>query len=225
MCSHFESVASHRVLTNHFKVTESAPHSSESIKTDVWPGYATWMIRRQSQPTRVAEAAVFGLIPTWAKDRQISRYTYNARAETVMAKPSFRDAWAKHQHCIVPASAIYEPDWRSGKALAGRIEAIDQSPMALAGLWSEWRDDQGQVLLSFSLLTISAATHPLMKNFHRPQDEKRMVVILPNDRHDAWLNAHGDERLALLQPYPAELLHSHTQAQDAPPQPSLFAEP
>lgn len=65
------------------------------------------------------------MIPHWATDANIGRQTYNARSETVASKPSFRDAWRKGQHCTIPADAIFEPDWRSGKAVPARIVRAD----------------------------------------------------------------------------------------------------
>jgi putative SOS response-associated peptidase YedK len=38
-----------------------------------------------------------------------------------------------------------------------------------------------------SMLTVNADDHPLMRNFHRPEDEKRMVVILEEADFDVWL--------------------------------------
>ena len=40
---------------------------------------------------------------------------------------------------IVLAAAFFEPDWRSGKAVATRIRRADGPPMVLAGLWSSWK--------------------------------------------------------------------------------------
>ena len=77
------------------------------------------MLRGINTATRGPHGRV-GLIPHWAKDTEISRQTYNARSETVDEKPSFRDAWRRAQHCIIPADWIYEPDWRSGKAVPRR---------------------------------------------------------------------------------------------------------
>lgn len=65
--------------------------------------------------------ASFGLVLFWSKDTKIARRTYNARSETVAEKPSFRSAWKNAHHCIIPAAAIYEPDWRSGKAIPNRV--------------------------------------------------------------------------------------------------------
>ena len=191
---------------------------SGAVKSDVWPGYSSVFIRRhphadvgdEAVPNREAVVGRFGLIPHWSKDDKISRHTYNARSETVMEKPSFRDAWRKAQHCIIPAAGIYEPDWRSGKAVATRIEAHDGEPLGIAGLWSAWRSPTGEVVSSFTMLTINADSHPLMRNFHRPEDEKRMVVILARDCFDAWLSAKPELSARFLIPYPSALLRAST---------------
>ena len=51
--------------------------------------------------------------------------------------------------------------------------------MGLAGIWTGWRSLDGSIVRSYSMLTINADEHPLMNQFHKPTDEKRMVVILP----------------------------------------------
>ena len=60
--------------------------------------------------------------------------------------------------------------------------------------------------LSFTMLTINAAEHPLMNQFHKPTDEKRMVVILPPERYQDWLEAPGAKATEFLQAYPADRL-------------------
>ncbi|MFM7631867.1 MAG: hypothetical protein ACKO65_00685, partial [Betaproteobacteria bacterium] len=61
-------------------------------------------------------------------------------------------------------------------------------------------------------LTINAADHPLMRNFHRPEDEKRMVVILSPDYFDEWLSAKPEQSARFLMPYPADQLTVSTSA-------------
>lgn len=85
----------------------------------------------EAVPAKEAVARLYGLVPRWAKDLTIGRYTYNARTETVAEKPSFRDAWRRGQHCIVPAEAICKPDWRCGKAVPTRIAHRDGKPLWL----------------------------------------------------------------------------------------------
>jgi len=216
MCAHYHSVTDPTKLQQYFDV--DAP--THAVKSDVWPGYSSVFIRRhphadvgdEAVPNREAVVGRFGLIPHWSKDNKNSRHTYNARSETVMEKPSFRDAWRKAQHCIIPAAGIYEPDWRSGKAVATRIEAHNGEPLGIAGLWSAWRSPTGEIVSSFTMLTINADAHPLMRNFHRPEDEKRMVVILSPDYFDEWLSAKPEQSARFLIPYPADQLTVSTSA-------------
>ena len=119
-------------------------------------------------------------------------------------KPSFREAWKRAQHCIIPAQAIYEPDWRSGKAIPTRIEREDGRPMGIAGLWSAWKSPQGEWVHSYTMRTINADTHQLMNQFHKPTDEKRMVVVLPEAAYEAWLTATAEHSEQFLVPFAAE---------------------
>lgn len=209
MCSHFESVKNPKRLAEAFNVNMPA-----DARADVWPGYQSIFIRRPKEfdagdeavPDREAMVGVFGMIPHWAKDLTAARRTYNARSETVAEKPSFRDAWRLARHCIIPAEAIYEPDWRSGKAVATRISLDTGKPMGIAGLWTGWKNPGGDVVRSMTMLTINASDHPLMRNFHKLEDEKRMVVILPEAAYDSWLHADPAESMNYMQQYPADRL-------------------
>ena len=44
-----------------------------------------------------------------------------------------------------------------------------------------------------------------MRQFHKPTDEKRMVVILPESRYKDWLKAKAGGEGVFLVPYSAEL--------------------
>jgi putative SOS response-associated peptidase YedK len=144
--------------------------------------------------------ACFGMVPHWAELR-LARQTYNARSETVAEKPSFRSAWRKQQFCVIPVEAFFEPNYESGRAVRWKVAAANGQPLGVAGIW-EWRragiDGRGD-LFSFSMLTINADHHPLMRRFHQPEDEKRMLVILPPDQYTSWLGANIEQALELLQ--------------------------
>lgn len=58
------------------------------------------------------------------------------------------------------------------------------------------------------MLTINATAHPLTQNFHRPADEKRMVVILPPKRHQDWMLAKPAEGMDFMMPFAASSLQS-----------------
>lgn len=210
MCSHYEGVKAPQALQEVFRVEPPALMG----KADLWPGYQGLLIRRprdrdsgdDAVPDREALPGLFGLVPHWATDLKICRSTYNARTETVATKPSFREAWKKAQHCIIPAQAIYEPDWRSGKAIPTRIERADGRPMGIAGLWSAWKSPQGEWVHSCTMLTINADRHPLMNQFHKPTDEKRMVVVLPEAAYDEWLVVKVEDSAGFLVPCAGEVL-------------------
>ena len=78
--------------------------------------------------------------------------------------------------------------------------------MGIAGLWSWWKSAAGKEVHSFTMLTVNADDHSLMRNYHKPNDEKRMVVILPEDGYDAWLQAKPDHSQAFLRQFPAAKL-------------------
>lgn len=211
MCAHYEAVTQPDRLLRAFQVELPL-----GAKSDVWPGYVGLFIRRPKNaheavggaPRREAMTGSFGLIPHWAKDTTIGRRTYNARSETVISKPSYRDAWRLGRRCIIPAEAIYEPDWQTGRAVATRIVRTDGHPMGIAGIWTGWRAPDGTVIRSMSMLTVNADDHPLMRNFHRPEDEKRMVVILDDGDYDSWLDENNDAPNLLLKQFDAAKLIS-----------------
>ncbi|WP_367846463.1 SOS response-associated peptidase [Rhodoferax sp. WC2427] len=203
MCSHYQAVKKREQFRKHF----GCDMPEEAGVADLWPGKQGLFIRRpREEDGREALPGLFGMVPHWADDTKGTRFTYNARTETVAEKPSFRDAWRLGRHCIIPADAIYEPDWRSGKAIATRISRADEQPMGIAGLWTGWKAPDGSIVRSYTMLTINAADHALMRNFHKTEDEKRMVVILQEDAYGAWLNAPAEDSMAFMQMYPGELV-------------------
>jgi putative SOS response-associated peptidase YedK len=206
MCSHYQALKERERYRRHFGVEPPLDPS----KTDLWPGYLGSFIRRHPQadvgdaavPEREALNGLFGLVPHWSEDTKITRHTYNSRTETVATKPSFRDAWKNAQHCIIPADVFFEPDWRSGKAIPTGIARADGEPTGIAGLWSVWRSPKGEDIHSYTMLTVNADSHPLMREFHKPTDEKRMVVILPEDRYQDWLKLDVAQSMGFLHDCP-----------------------
>ena len=136
MCAHYEAVNDPQRLQRYFDVAPLI----EPGRADVWPGYLSVFIRRpkeggsgdETPAQREAMLGSFGMIAHWAKDATVARHTYNARTETVAEKPSFREAWRLGRRCIIPAEAFFEPDWRTGKAVATRIASADGQPLGIA---------------------------------------------------------------------------------------------
>ena len=210
MCSHYQALKEQDKYFKYFGVEPPA----DPGRHDLWPGYPGAFIRRHPNsgvgddavPPGEALAGLFGLVPHWSQDIKIARHTFNARSETVADKPSFRDAWKRAQRCIIPAEAIFESDWRSGKAVSTRIVRVDGEPLGIAGLWSSWKSPEGEIVHSYTMLTVNADEHALMRQFHKPTDEKRMVVILPPDRYQDWLQAPVEHSMKFIRPLAADAL-------------------
>ncbi len=132
--------------------------------------------------------------------------TFNARDDRVANAFTFRNAWRRAQHCIIPADAIFEPDWRSGKAVATRFTRADGAPLGIAGLWDRYRDATGAWLESYTMLTINADQDPLFRDYHQTGKEKRMLVILPEGAYGDWLTATAEQSRDFLVPYPHDRL-------------------
>lgn len=209
MCSHYEAPNREQLLEA-FGVEPEGQYD-----LDLWPGRTGVMIRNltaqgDDAPEAEALSAVFGLLPFWAKNKSFARHTYNARSETVAELKSFRAAWKSARHCIIPAAAIYEPDWRPGKPKPARITRKDGKLFGIAGLWDVWKDPAGEHVHSFTMLTINADDHDLMRHYHKPGVEKRMIVILPAGSYRDWLMARPEESRDFLRQYPAERLQGVT---------------
>lgn len=160
---------------------------------------------------RIVDAFRWGLVPFFAKSAKDGARLINARAETVESSPLFRTAFARHR-CIVPADAFYE--WRrerdptTGKTIRSEPFAVrrtDGEPLALAGLWSSWRDPETATrLYTCSILTTDP--NDLVARIHN-----RMPVILDPTDWDAWLaeGTPADELRSLLHAAPVEPLDAY----------------
>lgn len=216
MCSHYQAVKQAERLRKYYE----AHRPDIRLPEDMWPRYQGLFIRRPiawdagdpAVPGREAVAGRWGLIPAQVRADGLARAgklsTFNARSETAAGSYTFGNAWRRGQHCIVPAEAIYEPDWRSGKAVPTRFTRADGHPLGIAGLWDRYRDAAGAWVETYTMLTINASAHPLFREYHRAGDEKRMVVVLPEGAYGDWLHADATNRRDFLQGYPAERLQA-----------------
>ena len=146
----------------------------------------------------------WGLIPHWARDTSLGSRMYNARAETVAEKPSFREA-LRRKRCLVLADGFYE--WQRTGAAKRPMRAVMRSgePFAFAGLWSTWRGLNGDRISSCSIITTVA--NDLLRPIH-----DRMPVILPEEQEEFWLDASIEDSGALtsvLTPYPAHAMEMY----------------
>jgi len=146
----------------------------------------------------------WGLIPSWAKDPSIGNQMINARAESLIEKPAFKDL-VRSRRCLILADGFYE--WRKeGKRKVPMwVHLKTNDPFAFAGLWDIWRKPDGKRVESFTIITTEP--NELVRPIHN-----RMPVILRPEDEEQWLDASRTpfaKAKALLKPYPEELMDSH----------------
>lgn len=149
----------------------------------------------QRDDHRAVTAYRWGLIPHWSDTAKTGNRMFNARAETIDRQPAFRYAFSKRR-CLVPVDAYYE--WlRAGNVRQPyAIVRPDGKPIALAGLWAGWKDeDTGEIIRSFTIVTTSA--NGMMSPIH-----DRMPVVIPEEAWERWLDPSRTDGEAL-----AELKH------------------
>ncbi|MBT3205734.1 MAG: SOS response-associated peptidase [Gammaproteobacteria bacterium] len=125
----------------------------------------------------------WGLVPSWARDVSMGNRMFNARAETVSEKPSFKNAF-KRRRCLIPASGFYE--WHVEDGIKQPYFChINKNLFSFAGIWELWQDAEGNELQSCSILTTEAVG--VMSSIHH-----RMPVVIDENLHADWLD-HATE--------------------------------
>ncbi|MGL1935983.1 MAG: SOS response-associated peptidase [Fibrobacterales bacterium] len=148
------------------------------------------------------------LVPSFVKGEPEYRHAmFNARAETLSVKPSFKSNYQKRR-CIIPADAFYE--WKDGQPYAFRM--ADHTPFGMAGLWDEWQGSDGSILTSCTIITTEA--NDLVKPIH---DKQRMPVILDPREYDVWLDSKSEQNEQLdqlLNPFESDRMECYPVTKD-----------
>jgi putative SOS response-associated peptidase YedK len=189
-------------------------HNPPNWAREVFPRAHGPFLRRGAGAGLDLVVGTWGLIPSWAKSPVLKYATNNCRAEEAAGKPTFRDAWRNGQRCLIPAVSFDEPCWETGKNVWWRFRRRDGLPWGLAGLWNTWIDQAtGEVIESYTMLTINADHHPIMCRMHKPDpalppdsQDKRSVVAIEQADVDQWLCGNGEEAMELLIPPRIEVL-------------------
>ncbi len=133
------------------------------------------------RPGRTLELLRWGLIPEWAKDKDIGLKAINARSEGIETKPMFRRA-IRRQRCLVPASGFIEWEKRPDGKQPHYFHAGGEQVVCFAGLWESWVDvATGEEIKSYTIVTTNANEKV------RPVHDRMPVIVEPGD-FDRWLD-------------------------------------
>jgi len=119
------------------------------------------------------------LLPAWVKDPKTFSLLVNARGESLLDKPAFRNAM-RRRRCLIPADGFY--DWRDGTPKRPYfVRAKSGAPLAFAGLWETWTGPNGEELDTATIVTTRA--NRMLAALH-----DRMPVIVAPEAFDLWLD-------------------------------------
>ena len=201
MCGRFAFRASRKRLKEEFDLPGPEDALPElPARYNIAPGTDIAAIRQRPESPRELAMLRWGLIPSWAKDKKTGYRMINARAESVMKKPAFRNAF-RYRRCLIPASGFYEWQKTGGKKQPWFITLKDTDLFAFAGLWERWKnpEDESEVIESCTIITTDS--NELVRPLH-----DRMPVILEKPHYGRWLSRQtpGEELRALLRPLPPD---------------------
>jgi len=152
------------------------------FKPEIYKDYGAPIFRRTIDGL-VIDAATFGMVPRRKIPPGVKVFdTMNARAESIGDKRSFSGAWNRLQFCLIPCESFYEPNYETGKPVRWKIGLASGEPLAIAGLWRIWEEVDAAPTVSFTMLTVNADDHSLMKRFHKPGERIRGLAWLPKYR-------------------------------------------
>jgi putative SOS response-associated peptidase YedK len=210
MCSRYSLTSPHEAVRAYFGYTNV--HAFPP-RYNIAPTDPAAIVRRGARRERELVLVRWGLIPSWVRDPARFSTLINARAESLIEKPSFRGA-VRHKRCLVPADGFFEwtgPRGRKQPWLihrAGwRLDAPGGlPPLAFAGLYEDWLGPDGSEIDTMVIVTVAA--NAMLRPIH-----DRMPALLEPADFEAWLDCRGvpaGAAVELLKPAPEELLAATT---------------
>ena len=160
-------------------------------------------IVRMAEGNREFALMRWGLIPGWVKDPRGFSLLINARGESLLDKPAFRNAM-KRRRCLFPADGFYEWKRDGERRQPWFVRLKSGQPMAFAGLWETWSGPNGEEMETAAIVTTTASRS--IAHIH-----DRMPVIVAPEAFDFWLDPNVDARTAaaVIAPAPDAALQAY----------------
>ncbi|CAI5721073.1 unnamed protein product [Hyaloperonospora brassicae] len=157
-----------------------------------------------AKPKTRLQAMRWGLVPSFTKAGAKPDHflMFNARSESLQERPAFKRL-VDSKRCAVVCEGYYEWHQVDKREKQPYYFYRESSPMKFAGLYDCWKNEEGKVMYTYTILTTSVA--PEIKWLHN-----RMPVILSDEDADRWLSrAKLEDLTSLLQPYQGDDLKWH----------------
>jgi putative SOS response-associated peptidase YedK len=209
MCGRYAMAQRQEEIVAFFNLTENDSNPTLPLNWNVAPTNEIYIVKDRDRESneRILDSASWGLIAPWQKSfadaRASQSHAINARSESIHEKPTFREAF-RTSRCLIPATGYYEWATSLGKYSPKQpfyITSEDGSPLSIAGIWSSWRSEKGELIQSAAIITREAVGE--LATIH-----SRMPVFMPRERWNDWLDPKNREihsLQALMQrEYPAE---------------------
>jgi len=200
MCGRYLITTAPEALRKLFRYAEQPnfPARYNVAPTQPVPIVRMWEGARQFALVR------WGFLPAWVKDPKNFSLLFNARGDTALEKPAFRNAMVRRR-CLFPADGFYE--WKADGKTRRPFAVLPKKggPVAFAGLWETWMDPNGEEVETAAILTTDA-NHTL-RHIH-----SRMPAVIPPDAFDLWLDCRSVEAsvaAAMLVPAQEELFEAY----------------
>ncbi len=208
MCGRYTRFAATELIYKHFGIRLPRPESPSADPPPSWNVAPQTMqpVIRLNPDTGEREMVLmrWGLVPFFAQSPVFNYSTINARAETLLTKPAFREPF-RRRRCLVPINSYFEWQALDPKKKTKQVWAIglkSGEAFALGGIWERWVSKDKQVELeSYSIVT----TEP--NEMLAPLHDRMPLILAPHD-YPRWLEPGDPQRppVDLLRPFDADLM-------------------
>jgi putative SOS response-associated peptidase YedK len=197
-------------MIDRYSISTPAKIVSERFGVDVPDFYS---IRYNAAPTHLLPVVTsssrggvslfyWGTSPEWSKNKTVSEKMINVRTESLSEKPALKKALKKNR-CIILADGFY--GWRKvGKktSIPYRFVLNSKEPFAMAGLWEEFEDTDGNEIQTFMIFTCES-------NEVVASVQERMPVMLSKENESKWLSTDTSEEdlIKMLGKFPSTAMN------------------
>ncbi len=172
-------------------LTKDAQAIIEELLVDEWEQKDEYNPSYNIAPTQYSPILIYnnnrkiehmrwGLVPSWAKDKAIGAKMINARGETLLEKPSFKNLVSSNR-CIVITDGYFEWQNIGTTKTPHYFHNPEKKILPMAGLWDEWQSANGELMKTYTVITTTPK--PEYAHIHN-----RMPVILTHPAIDIWVN-------------------------------------